>query len=440
MRAIRHIRRLIDRQDGTMTVFGLFMFMVCCGIGGIALDLGNAIRLRTHLQIAADSAAHAALVARVTDNATEAEAILEGIAVAARTLPGTTVTDIIRPEDFQFGIWDEATRTFTPVDGEDDAVLVDANRIAARGNAIRTYLLRFLGPNDLDLRRVSVVATFIPTCFREGFVAESYVDMTSNSFYERGFCVHSNGHVAFNNNSVFQDGAIVSMPDRRDVVLPSAGMTSNEGLADALRDGYYTIDVEARINNMVAALADPTSELYPSFLTSNIPVTVSHNQALDLDTWQEGRIHQITCNSSNQSVRIPNNLVLRNGVILTNCEVSIGETSALEDAWIITTSTSVDSVGGAANIRFGLNDDCEPGGGVQVMTLGGVRTPNGLALFGSRIAAVGPVKFTSDVGGLDGVSIISETSIDGTAGGHVGFCGEDGLPNLYDPEFFRIVL
>lgn len=432
-------RRFFRREEGAMTVFGLFMLVITLGIGGIALDFSNAMRLRSQMQVAIDAAAHAALVARHDPGTTEAEAIAAGLTVAEAMLPVERHGEVVRAEDFVFGVWDEVTRTFTPQANATDAVQLDARRTVERGNPLRTYLLRFLGPDDLDLARRTVADTYLPTCLREGFVGEQYVDVTSNSFYLAGFCIHSNGYVEMNNNNDFETGVIVSMPDRFDVVLPSAGMESNTGLAEALRDGYYDITAAERVNAMLNLLDDPYHVNYPTFITSPLPVSHPRNQPLDETEWQEGRIHTVDCPSSNQRVRIPNNTVLRNGVLITNCEIAFGSSAAVEDVVIVTTSDSVDSITGADSIRFGRDDNCAPGGGAEILTLGGVRVPSGLEMHGARIVAAQTVSFTADIGGLNGVSIISDEAVEGTANGSVGLCGIDGLPSYLDPVFFRIV-
>ena len=55
---LRHWRAVAD-ESGGMTVFGLYITLIALVLGGLALDVSNAIRMRTMLQMTADSAAHA---------------------------------------------------------------------------------------------------------------------------------------------------------------------------------------------------------------------------------------------------------------------------------------------------------------------------------------------------------------------------------------------
>ena len=51
-------------EQGGMTVFGMFLIVACMITAGLAVDVMNGVKTRTQLQTAADSGAHAALMAR----------------------------------------------------------------------------------------------------------------------------------------------------------------------------------------------------------------------------------------------------------------------------------------------------------------------------------------------------------------------------------------
>ncbi|PWJ18087.1 pilus assembly protein TadG-related protein [Jannaschia seohaensis] len=433
----RSRRAFATDESGGITVFGLFLFMACCGMAGLALDVSHAFLTRTKLQAAADSAAHAALVARQTQTETEAAQI--ALDVVERSLPAAANGQVITTDDVVFGLWDETLRTFVASTGAKDAVMVDTARIEARGNPVGAFLLRIVGQDSFSVLRKSVAYTFEPRCMLEGFVGEEYVDVTSNNYYTQGFCIHSNGYVEVSSNNTYEEGVIVSMPDRNDIVLPSSGWESNDGLREAMRDSYYEINAAERVAIMRAGLTDPTSPIYPDYLTTHFPVTLSWQSVIDETTWQPGRIHEVTCNSSNQRVRVAGGTVLRRGVLITNCEVAFGADAAAEDVNLVTTSPSLDSITGASGIRMGLDDDCAPGGGAQFFTLGGMRVPASFRIFGSRVIAGGPVSFVADTGGIDGAHVVSDAYVSATAGGTIGFCGVEGLPEWYKQRYYRIV-
>ncbi|TFL15988.1 pilus assembly protein TadG-related protein [Jannaschia formosa] len=435
---IRHIGRFASSEEGAMTAFGLFLFTAACAIGGLAIDVSNAMRIRTQLQVAADSAAHAALVARQTES--EASAIAAALAVVERSLPAAIHGTVIETADVVFGEWDETLRTFVASPGAKEAVFVDTSRVDQRGNAVNTFLLKLIGFEAFSVIRQSVAHVYNPTCMLEGFVAESYVDVTSNNYYTSGFCIHSNGYIEVSSNNTYEEGVIVSMPDRQDIVLPNSGLETNVGLAEALRDSYYEIDAADRVLAMKQGITNPSSPYYPDYLISPMPRTLDWKNKLDETTWQPGYIHEATCNSTNQRLNVPQDTVLRQGVLITNCEVSFGSGAAVEDVTVITTSPSVNSITGAAGIRMGVDDDCAPGGGAQFFTLGGLRVPASFRIFGSQVIAGGPVNFVADTGGVDGALVVSDQSIEATSGGTIGFCGVDGLPDWAKRPYYRIVL
>lgn len=433
----RGISKFFCKEDGALTVFGLFLTIAMIGVGGLAIDYANAIMIRTHLQVAGDSAAHAALMARDTESEADAKAI--ALSVAHRALPPERFGDTILASDIVFGIWDDATDRFVPTPGAREAVLVNTQRLASRGNAMVTHFLRVVGLFEMDIVSRSVFVTYRPACFREGFVAEERVDVQSNNIYREGFCIHSNAHVELNSNNTFEPGVIVSMPNEADLVIPASGMASNTGLEDALRSGAYRIRVLQRINDIIRDYNNPDSEHYrPGYVA--LPVrttTLSVNRQLDAAAWQAGEIHTATCNG-NQRLRIRAGETLRDGVIETNCRVVLGANVTLEDILIVSTSTDLRAVEGAAGITLGRDDNCSPGGGVQIVTLGGIRFTADLSMYGVQMLALGLIDFEANGNGVEGVSLVSGGEIDSTSNMDVGFCDGDGLENNFEAMHFRM--
>ena len=428
--------RAVADESGGMTVFGLYITLIALVIGGLALDVSNAIRMRTMLQMTADSAAHAALVVRETGTVEEAQAaamdVVEGIMPSA--LYGATVL----ASDIVFGTWDDTTGTFTANPASRSAVLVDANQIAERNNSIGVFLMQFVGRDSWNILRRSVFTTYLPACFREGLVAEEYVAVSSGNYYEKGFCIHANDFVELNSGNTFEDGVIVSMPDQTDVVLPTSGMDSNPGLPAALRDGSYHLRIVERITEIIAGVQDSTSAYYPAYLTSATPVVLDSKGKITSAAWTEGRIHVLTCKNSKNMVPVEAGTILRNGVLVTNCTISFGQGSILENVVMVNSSTEVDSFTAAQGLQLGRDDNCATGGGAQLVTLGGVKIPQGLKLFGGQILAAGDVSFTSDAGGYEGGSVVAGGHIEGTTNSLMGACGGTGMEDNFTAWYFRM--
>ena len=305
--------------------------MIC--VDGMAIDVANAVMVRTHLQVAADSAAHAAIMAR--EKHTEAQAKALAIQIAQASLPPGKFGDTIRPEDIQFGRWDAANDRFIVGPGSNESVLVSTQRLQSRDTAMVSYFLKFVG--------------------------------------------------------------MLNMPAVKNTLSPSTN--------------------------------------------------------LDNSVWRPGEIHEFLCNTGgggggngggngggggNNTVRIPANTTLVNGVIHTNCLLSIGSGVTLEDVLIISTNPSVAAIDGASGIVLGRNDNCSAGGGVQIVTMGGVNFPAQLHVYGSQIVAMGDIDFEANANGIQGVSMVAGGQIDSTSNMDMGFCAGAGLENRFEAEYFRM--
>ena len=89
---------------------------------------------------------------------------------------------------------------------------------------------------------------------------------------------------------------------------------------------------------------------------------------------------------------------------------------------------------------MGRNDNCAKGGDAQIVTVGGVKVPQYLKLFGGQILAGGDVSFTSDANGVQGASIVAGGRVDGTTDSTMAFCAGAGMENNFEAWYFRLVL
>ena len=253
-RAFRTLSRFAADLSGGATAYGLLLMFTLLMAGGYAVDVQNVMTARTQLQTAADSAAHAALLARETK--TEAEAKAAAVQVANLNMPTGIYGSTLDVEDVVFGDWDEVTRTFTPSPGSRDAVQVTAWRSTDRNNSVATYLLKLVGNDSWNVVVSSTYVTYHPTCLREGFVAQDVVDLQSNNSFTQGFCIHSNAYVSLNSNNYFEPGTVVSMTDLDDIDLPNSGYKTNTGLQEALREGSWNIRMVSRIDDVILLAGD----------------------------------------------------------------------------------------------------------------------------------------------------------------------------------------
>ncbi len=433
-RLTRRLRLWRADQGGVITIFSLFLLVICLMIGGLAIDYGNAIRARTTLQQAADATAHAALVYR--EFATSDTATTQAVAFAYSDLPAARAGDIVQPADIQFGTWDPATRSFTADPTSRSAVQVNMHESATSGNAIATYLLKLVGFDHWNINVSSVFETYYPACMTEGFVGQVAVDLQSNNNYLNGFCIHSNAAISINSNNYFEAGTAVTMPNPAQIQLPASGFDSNTGLAAALQKDSWNIRILDQIDTIAAGLAAGDSRYLPSYITNSVPNTYT-GKKVDSTSFTQGNIYVASCNGSSP-LQISNGTVLIGVVLVTNCNLNFGSNVQLHDVAIVDTNTSSKAVTGASGVQVGMNDNCAPGGGASIMTDGGMDFPAALSLYGGQLVAKSDISFSANGNGVQGASVISGGTVSGTSGMTMAYCGT-GMEDDFRAEYFRMV-
>ncbi|MGX0902750.1 Flp pilus assembly protein TadG [Roseovarius sp. MBR-79] len=133
----RNRHRLLRQEDGSATLFGLFIFVIMLMMGGIALDTMRHESTRAELQTTLDRAVLAAATAR-----TEAEA-----------------RDII--EDY-FAKAGQSDFLMAELDDDITVTLNSASITARAGGTIETFLMRLNGVETLDVAGISTAEVHIP--------------------------------------------------------------------------------------------------------------------------------------------------------------------------------------------------------------------------------------------------------------------------------------
>lgn len=435
---------LSAREDGAITTLSIFLFIAMLIIGGLALDVMHRTTQITKLQGTADAVAHAAILARRTHSEQEAIAIAHELALM--NMPPRRYGEAIRRQDIEFGRWDSVSMTFMPEPGAREAARVTPRRERTRANEVRTMLLRFVGLDQWELARSAVFVAELDPCLSDGFVARGPVSFNSNNHFAAGFCVHSNNHVWLRQNNTFEPGAQVSMPNLADLDVPGGNLSGNPGLAEALTTRQMDLGILDRLHETIAELEDFGSARMPDYIFSPIIVDLDASNIRASD-FRAGRIHRVSCGGSSggngngngngrgnrgqgggsggnsTSLDIPNNTVLRNIVLVTDCAIRLGNGAAVEDSIIATTSTDNSSIRGSSGARFGVDRGCAEGPGTQVLTLGGMFFPANLTVHGAQLVARGTINFQANAGiGGRGVSLVAG-EIDGRTNMSTDYCG-----------------
>jgi hypothetical protein len=467
--SFKHLRTFRVAEDGGMTAGGLIFIVMFLAVGGLAVDVSNAINQRSQLQLTADSTAHAALYMRnYTLTASPDDAKTAALALGEENMPEQFFGEVLSAADIEFGVWDASTRRFTPDANSRTAVRVMTHRDEAGDNEVATYLLKFAGFEFWNVRTSAVFETYVPDCLREGFVAEDLVDIQSNNEYLNGFCIHSNDVVSLNSNNYFEAGTVVSMPDSTRLDMPASGYRSNEGLREALRYGAIQIRLINALRDVPFApfgtgalamwnyiqLATRDGQL--AYITGTprqitivngrpSPAGASADQVeagrdlLDRDNnlaLRSNAVNYVSCSSSSTQLQIRQ--LLTNVLIITNCQINFGSGGALENGLIATIHTGANSISGSSDTRIGRVDDCGIGGGAQLISLGGMNFASGISIHGGQLIALKEISFAANGDGLRGTSIISGDTVSGTSNMRMGLCGT-GMEGNLSLNYLRMV-
>ncbi len=436
--SFRQIGRFGTREDGAMTIFGIFIFLCMAVLSAIAVDVASLMAARNQLQVAADTAGHAALYYRDIshrDPNSAQDSKAKAIEVAGFGMPSQTFGEVLGVDDIEFGTWDQDSHKFHPDPSSRDAVMVHTSRLSSKSNSVASLLFQLVGFDEWDIVTPAVFTTYRPMCFREGIVGDNAVDLQSNNGFSNGFCVHSNDHVEMNTNNTYEAGTVVSMPHEGDIVLPQSGFETNAGLEGALRSGYYRLRIIARIDDIIDGLRNGDAEYMPDYITSYSPVILSKMTLTEADLlpgkryiWNCASLGNPTIKSTTKIERV---------VIVANCSIKFGGGTIVENARIATTSTGSKSINSPASLQIGLNDNCADGGDVQIVTKGSMDFAADLMLYGSQLLAENNISFTANADGIEGASMVAGGTVSGTSNMEMGFCGS-GMSNNFEAEYFRL--
>jgi len=426
------VQRWKNDERGGVAIFGLYIFMTILIMAGLAIDMSHLVNDRTKLQIAADTAAHAALYNRDTKSADESK--LAALAIANAAMPSGRYGDVLTLQDIHFGSFDFETQSFTVNENSRNAVLVTTNQLAARANPVSSFLLQLIGFAHWDVSVDSVFVTYRPTCLREGFVADGIVDIQSNNEFWSGFCIHSNDHVELNSNNTFEAGTIVSMPDEEDLVLPNSGFNTNDGLEAALREGSFEMRLVHKLPTIISKLANADEKYIPESI-NRFEIRHLNENKIGSGQLEPGYIYIASCSGGTLTI---DNFTVSNVVLLTACAVSFSKGAIIEDSIIATTNTGDRSFYAPSDLQIGKDDSCSDGGGSRLLTMGGMKFAANLAVFGSQLVATNDIEFAARAEGIEGASMIAGGLISGTSNMSMGFCGKS--VEGYEAEYLRLAL
>jgi len=322
---------------------------------------------------------------------------------------------------------------------------VITRRADVNSNPLATNFLRILGLWGLPFDRwnISVEAIavkYIPECANNGLIAAGIVRISSRNDFVNEICVYGQEGVTIRQNNFFQKGVTVGMSDLNSLDIPASGMTGNEGLADALREGDLTPKDVALLPSIIAGLLALDEDYLPDFVnltdtdTGADLLVITVDDKFDFTTAEEGRVYHVVC-QTNKLTKLPNGATIQNIVIVADCSLSGGSGSLFTNVVLASTATGNGSkaldkavVSLAANAILGIDDGCDSGGGVAIYSYASVHTAAGTMINGTRIVAAGDVELTAANNGVLGVAVQAGQDITLTSNSLMGLCagGVDG--------------
>lgn len=348
-------------EEGSASVGGIFFTITALGLTGLALDQANAWQEQTHLQIAADAAAMAAAT-----NVHDFDAARTlGLEVAKRNLGSDA---LIGQNDFDFGIWDEEAATFTSTADQEsaNAVRVSVDRRESDGDALPTYLLRFVGIDSWDIGATSIALTEVsdgsggggtgPNCNMMTVISYGAVQTGGGNLLKKGVCIHGQMGVATGGGDTYDTEVTFSAPNVEDIYvasykpnnLPEEDLTMVRNLEPSILPQVNDIWVDLWTELYIGAPETYQGDLLPDFLYTN----GAANVVIKEGWWsiQPGEIEENTIYVVNGSAQFAGDLDAQNVAFLVNGDFGTGGGWNLhfEDVYIIGKN-----IGLAGNVTWG---------------------------------------------------------------------------------------
>ncbi len=419
-----------DDERGAATVWMIFWTVILMMVGGVAVDASKAWRMKTMLQAAADSAAHAAAIAQAQGE----DPVATAISYAHKHFPPDEMGEVLKQSDIMSGEWDENAHTVVAATNpysEKDVVRVVLRRASSNDNAEPTTLLKLVGLLSWDISAEATARSFVGVerqCLRRGLIARNRVDLQSNNFFEN-ICV-GGSTVEVNNGNSWLTNVLVAVPTEGDIVTPGSDIDAqNPGLREALV--YKKVrprgveKIAGIIQDYMAGFNDFNGNISQYGVVNIRSKSQIDFAAMTADPNRKSKVFVYECTGSG-TVTVPGDFVIDGVKFMTNCSIKFSNNATVIDSVIGTTGTAAQGnnavVSAPSGVTLGLDDNCTPGMGTQLLVVGDVKAAADFSMYGSQIIATQGVSISAKVQALDGVSIISGADIDVSSNNSFGSC------------------
>lgn len=371
-------------EDGTVSLYGIYISVAMIGIAGYAIDSNNAFQVQSNLRTATEAAALAAI-----DELGNPQAGVEAaLSYAALNADPQSHGAAVTAEDVDFGNWNGFTRTFTINGFPSNAVRVSARRTTERGNAVGYDLMRLLGTGSYNVTADSI-AVGLANCAGGGLFSVGAAEVwNSNEFYS-GFCLYSDTSVTLGNTNIFPYGSNIVLPDTTQFWQG----IGNLGASQALLQGERDLDVLAQVDTVTAQMQDGALPAYlPDWITRG-PVYLS-------------RIKPRTPLQPNTFYRVSGHVSLGANRDLT--DIAIAATGNIETGSNVDMKnvflTAYGDISFNSNNDFGETDYCNGGTyDIHLFARGNISFGSNNRMRGMLMAAKGDITMLNNLAGLSSV-------------------------------------
>ena len=93
----------------------------------------------------------------------------------------------------------------------------------------------------------------------------------------------------------------------------------------------------------------------------------------------------------------------------------------------------------SSNVKLGADDDCGPGGGVQVFSTDNIHFSAGIVINGLQVVAAGNIDLGANNTTIKGINAQAGGDIKLESMSNFAACGPDGTPGLFTVDYYRLV-
>jgi hypothetical protein len=263
--ALRFVPKFVRAEDGAGTAMGVSTLALMLVLVALAVDVANLYRTRALMQLTADSAAHAGMVA-LAETGDPARAEAAARAMVERNLPEAVHGPLLAPGDIRVVFHDAETNRALALQGGllpgervANAVVVRLQRSGATGNTLPTLMLHALGQAGWTLAAQSV-ASLAPTrrcAGRQAMVAQGGITLGAGVALEPGLCLHAQGDIALAADVETGTDPAFSLPDASNCTGPCPDPETG-ALAEA---NLILTNVQAHVAGLARGLLDPAGRM-----------------------------------------------------------------------------------------------------------------------------------------------------------------------------------